>query len=370
MKAELVVQIGSAIGKRYDLPEGRPIKIGRVGTNEIVILDTQLSRQHSQLINQGGAVLITDLGSRNGTRVNGKRIVQPTRLRNGDAVEVGATRFVLEIDRTPAEDELDPVETGYRTMLQKLDRDTPEDWERLARWCDERHLIDKAAQCRRKAEEARIFNKLTKQRQVMAEMQAKLTEVGLAMCPECRGKGEIDTEHGGCLGTGIDLSKVELPARTAEDEEAIVALPAEVQSHVENVARLGVIGHFVGPRVVLKYPRKYRKIALKVPYLTRIWTDFSTKILERKHVPITEETVTELIKLLARHKVADWERLSTAIKKLRTLTPELLGRIRGTDLDVIKQNAILWSIVRRIEGSLPAEAPDSLRDVSETAEEV
>jgi pSer/pThr/pTyr-binding forkhead associated (FHA) protein len=51
--------------------------IGREAGNEIVIEDPQVSRRHAQLTRQGTSYLVEDIGSTNGTYVNGKRLRRP-----------------------------------------------------------------------------------------------------------------------------------------------------------------------------------------------------------------------------------------------------------------------------------------------------
>ena len=63
--------------------------IGRLEDNHIVVSDRWVSRHHAQIQRQGIKYVIEDLGSKNGTLVNGVRVEQPARLRDGDRLEVG-----------------------------------------------------------------------------------------------------------------------------------------------------------------------------------------------------------------------------------------------------------------------------------------
>ena len=65
--------------------------IGREAGNEIVIEDPQVSRRHAQLTRQGTSYLIEDIGSTNGTYVNGKRVTAPVLLANGDMIGLADT---------------------------------------------------------------------------------------------------------------------------------------------------------------------------------------------------------------------------------------------------------------------------------------
>ena len=65
------------------------ITIGRQDGNTIRLTERNVSRRHARLLRQNGNVLIEDLGSYNGVRVNGEKISAPTRIKEGDLVEIG-----------------------------------------------------------------------------------------------------------------------------------------------------------------------------------------------------------------------------------------------------------------------------------------
>jgi hypothetical protein len=91
---ELVIVEGIDAGQRFPLrPSNR---LGRSSDNEIVLQDKQVSRHHAVLTFSGAGYVVTDLGSANGTWVNGVRIVQPTQLRSGDVITLGAEKLVLQ----------------------------------------------------------------------------------------------------------------------------------------------------------------------------------------------------------------------------------------------------------------------------------
>ncbi len=72
-----------------------PLTIGRLEECEIQINDTNASRRHAELRREGGAVVIIDLSSTNGTRVNNALITRH-RLNNGDVITIGATTLRFE----------------------------------------------------------------------------------------------------------------------------------------------------------------------------------------------------------------------------------------------------------------------------------
>jgi predicted component of type VI protein secretion system len=83
-----VMRSGPVVGKVFPL-EAQEIYIGREPTNMIVINDIQVSRRHAKMELRGSAYLVQDLGSTNGTFVNGRRLSGTQALNPGDTVELG-----------------------------------------------------------------------------------------------------------------------------------------------------------------------------------------------------------------------------------------------------------------------------------------
>jgi pSer/pThr/pTyr-binding forkhead associated (FHA) protein len=82
--------------------------IGRREDCDLRIPLGDVSRKHCRLIRDGDVLKIEDLGSSNGTFLNAHR-VQEALLSPGDSIQVGPVVFVLQVDGTPADDELSPV---------------------------------------------------------------------------------------------------------------------------------------------------------------------------------------------------------------------------------------------------------------------
>jgi len=91
--AELVVEEGPDAGQRFPLKPNT--RLGRGPENEIVLRDPQVSRYHAVINLTGSEYVITDLGSANGTSVNGVRISQPCPLHQGDVVAIGSEQLVF-----------------------------------------------------------------------------------------------------------------------------------------------------------------------------------------------------------------------------------------------------------------------------------
>jgi DNA-binding CsgD family transcriptional regulator len=77
------------------------VTVGRSDGNTIVLADdSQVSRVHAVIDELGGSWSVRDVGSRNGTFVNGTRVSGDARLSPGDELRIGRTRIVLRADRT------------------------------------------------------------------------------------------------------------------------------------------------------------------------------------------------------------------------------------------------------------------------------
>ena len=93
----LRVEGGPGAGQRFPVA-GSGVTIGRQPGNAIVLEDGRLSRRHAQLDLGPGGLVVTDLGSANGTRVNGQPLAagQAHPLRPGDALDLGGVVLRVE----------------------------------------------------------------------------------------------------------------------------------------------------------------------------------------------------------------------------------------------------------------------------------
>jgi hypothetical protein len=85
---QLVMRTGPNPGKMFEVSKSE-IYIGRDINNDIVINDAEISRKHARLILQAGEYVLEDLGSTNGTYVNGQRLMGPHVLRPGETILLG-----------------------------------------------------------------------------------------------------------------------------------------------------------------------------------------------------------------------------------------------------------------------------------------
>ena len=100
MKAQLIVVQGKPEGKVIPLV-GTSFKIGRGEGCQLRPASDQVSREHVEFTVDDSGVTVADLGSRNGTKVNGKLIKTKVVLKNRDLVEVGPLTFAVSIEGLP-----------------------------------------------------------------------------------------------------------------------------------------------------------------------------------------------------------------------------------------------------------------------------
>jgi len=84
---------GTDAGRRVAVVS--PLTVGRAADADLVLADELVSRRHARVSQRGAGAVVEDLGSRNGTFVNGNQIHGPTRLVPGDQLQVGVTLVEL-----------------------------------------------------------------------------------------------------------------------------------------------------------------------------------------------------------------------------------------------------------------------------------
>ncbi len=102
--ASLFVIRGNDQGTRYELEEAM-LRLGRDASNAIQVHDTEVSRQHAELRHSDEGFVVSDLGSSNGTYVNGQRI-QRHLLSSGDQLQLGKTLMLYTATGEQSEEDL------------------------------------------------------------------------------------------------------------------------------------------------------------------------------------------------------------------------------------------------------------------------
>ena len=119
VRYQLVMRAGPNPGATYAL-EASQTTIGRDGSNSISINDAEVSRHHARMTLQGGKVVLEDLGSTNGTSVNGNRLSGAHVLKAGEMVGFGEDIvFVFEAES------FDPDATVVSSAVQPNSQPQP-----------------------------------------------------------------------------------------------------------------------------------------------------------------------------------------------------------------------------------------------------
>lgn len=112
----------ATIAQSYPLDPNDPqITIGREGS-EIVLENPQVSRNHAVIDRVGGTHVLRDVGSTNGTFVNGQRISQHT-LAPGDVIQIGAFKLVYDGDSLDQYDQRGALRIDARNLTREVRRD-------------------------------------------------------------------------------------------------------------------------------------------------------------------------------------------------------------------------------------------------------
>ena len=100
---ELSLEIVEGAGAGRMVALGTGVTVGRGRDADLVLADELVSRRHARVTPSGAGAVVEDLGSRNGTFVNGEGIHGPTELEPGDQLQLGVTLVELRSARQIAE---------------------------------------------------------------------------------------------------------------------------------------------------------------------------------------------------------------------------------------------------------------------------
>jgi pSer/pThr/pTyr-binding forkhead associated (FHA) protein len=115
---------GKYHGGEVPLPEDGEMTIGRASDLDLVLVEDMVSRKHAKIMLQGGQLAITDLGSTNGTFVNGEKIKRAD-LKRADRILIGTSilKVILAAEMTTS----GPGDRdSLREMMEDLAANTPE----------------------------------------------------------------------------------------------------------------------------------------------------------------------------------------------------------------------------------------------------
>lgn len=111
MKVQLIVVQGKPEGKVIPLT-GPTFRIGRAPECHLKPNSDEISRNHAEFTISDSGVVLRDMGSRNGTVVNGKSLTEPIALKNGDLIQIAKLTFAVIIQGLPGEATVKPAAPG------------------------------------------------------------------------------------------------------------------------------------------------------------------------------------------------------------------------------------------------------------------
>lgn len=115
-------------GLPFDHPfQGDSLVVGRAADADLTLADPFLSRRHSRFYRAGSTVFVEDLGSRNGTLLNGQKVLEPSPLAVGDTIKISGSLLTLQEEAPPAHrvtqvDDVLEDGTIFRNAAEVLDR--------------------------------------------------------------------------------------------------------------------------------------------------------------------------------------------------------------------------------------------------------
>lgn len=92
----IIIQLGPGQGRKIPLATPR-VTVGRAGESDISLQgDWLVSRRHCEIIRRGSIWSLVDVGSKNGTILNGQPITTPSVLKPGDSIRLGSCELVVQ----------------------------------------------------------------------------------------------------------------------------------------------------------------------------------------------------------------------------------------------------------------------------------
>ncbi|MFO0594843.1 MAG: FHA domain-containing protein [Myxococcaceae bacterium] len=118
---QLIINGPGYFDTAYDLADG-VAQVGRADENDVVLSGDLVSRKHCRIHVKGTQVVFEDLGSRNGTRLNGTTVTGSVDLKPGDVVQIGENALALKKLRNAEALDTEMVDTGGGGRVKRIGR--------------------------------------------------------------------------------------------------------------------------------------------------------------------------------------------------------------------------------------------------------
>ncbi|HXT22406.1 MAG TPA: SpoIIE family protein phosphatase [Thermoanaerobaculia bacterium] len=117
LRLHVVPAQGAPFEHRFD---GDTLVVGRSSSSDLPLADRFLSRHHARIFRDGEHYLVEDLGSRNGTLLNGQPVLQPTLVAAGDVIRISGSTLSVQRDEDEPLDEIESGHTVFRPVAELL----------------------------------------------------------------------------------------------------------------------------------------------------------------------------------------------------------------------------------------------------------
>jgi pSer/pThr/pTyr-binding forkhead associated (FHA) protein len=112
MGFQLVISEGKEAGREFEFDQAS-VLIGRTAECDVILYEAGVSRKHARISVEGTSFFIEDLGSSNGTIVNGAKVAGKQSLKDGDSISLGPVAFSFKpVDLAPEDPQTDPNVAG------------------------------------------------------------------------------------------------------------------------------------------------------------------------------------------------------------------------------------------------------------------
>ena len=228
--AELSVQGSDGSRERYPLKKDRVV-IGRSRESDINLPDQWLSRRHAEIVRKGEAFYLLDLGSKNGTLLNGSRISAERLLEPGDRISLGeyVLTFSWDEPKNPEDDSGEYEAYAYPARrLDEIETRSGIDPEALERRSRLLGILTRAANAllaRPSLEDLfqfvldQLFEAVPAQRGAILMLEGEPRELVMKACRSCEGAEGVPTVSRSIMRRVLDQRVSLLVPRVMEDSE-------------------------------------------------------------------------------------------------------------------------------------------------------
>lgn len=240
----MLIQLsGGAVGQRVPIA-GAELKIGRKEDNDLVFDDPDVSKHHCRIVREDGGFVLEDLGSTNGTALNGLRIERQA-LKDWDVISMGSSFLVLRLPSAPGAEPQTAPAPSRQPRFATVNIESLDDL-RLIRWIRWANLAPKSALSNVRYERRRIFEDTGR----IVPLADLLVERGCIARPALDAVRRADSTAPETLA-GDEAFERELRSVIPGGDAVVDELRREQQNAIRQDGACPFIGHLVVERRML-----------------------------------------------------------------------------------------------------------------------